>query len=150
VLIAVIAATAAVTYAVARNTNAPNATAPIATPTPAPPRFSAADQAAAKQSICQVFEGSTRGERDQGPIRQNGQPNLLPIVRTVNGVVAVQHALTPAVPPDVAEAASKYIDANLQLTTAAAGPTPADEVNRLNGIANDATYAFADVCGLPR
>jgi hypothetical protein len=111
---------------------------------------SASDQAQAKQAVCQLFDLSTRGERDQGGVRQNGQPNLLPLIRTVNSVVAVQNLLTPSVPPNVAEAAKKYVDANLQLTTAAASPTPTDEVNRLNGIANDATYAFADACGLPR
>jgi hypothetical protein len=149
-LIAAIAATAAITYAVARNTNAPTATLPPPVePTPQAPQFSTAEQNAAKDQVCHVFDVSTRGERDQGGVRQNGQPNLLPLIRTVNSVLAVQNALTPAVPGDVAEAARKYLDANLQLTTAAAGPTATDEVNRLNGIANDATYAFADVCGLP-
>src|SRR6476659_4632475 len=136
-LIAAIAATAAITYAVARNTNASTATPPPAAPTPQAPQFSTAEQSAAKDQVCHVFDASTRGERDQGGVRQNGQPNLLPLIRTVNSVLAVQNALTPAVPGDVAAAARKYLDANLQLTTAAVGPTATDEVNRLNGIAND-------------
>jgi hypothetical protein len=145
VLIAVIAATAAVTYAVARNTNAPNATAP-----PATPAFSEADQAAAKQTVCQVFDVSVRGQQDQGGVRLNGQPNLPLMLRSLNSVVAVQNALIPAVPQDVATAARRYIDANLKLTTAATGITPIEDVNRLNAAANDATFAFADACGLQR
>jgi hypothetical protein len=148
-LIAAIAATAAITYAVARNTNAPNATPPVPTPTAQAPQFSTAEQNAAKQQLCQVFDVSTRGTMAQGGVRQNGQPNVLPLVRTVNTIVAVQNSLTPAVPVDVAQPARRFIDANLQLTTAAAGPTATDEVNRLNAAANDATYALADVCGLP-
>ena len=149
-LVAVIAATAAITYAVARNTNAPTATPPPPAPTAQAPQFSTAEQNAAKQQLCQVFDVSTRGTMPQGGVRQNGQPNVLPLVRTVNTIVAVQNSLTPAVPADVAQVAHRFIDANLQLTTAAAGPTATDEVNRLNGAANDATYALADVCGLPR
>ena len=149
-LIAAIAATAAITYAVARNTNAPNATPPPSAPTAQVPQFSTAEQDAAKQQLCQVFDVSTRGTMAQGGVRQNGQPNILPLVRTVNTIVAVQNSLTPAVPADVAQVARSFIDANLRLTTAAAGPTATDEVNRLNGVANDATYALAGVCGLPR
>jgi hypothetical protein len=147
-LIAVIAATAAVTYALARNTDAPNATAPTASPTS--PQFSASDQAAAKQAVCQVFDVSVRGQQDQGGVRINGQPNLSLMLRTLNSVVAVQNALIPALPEDVATAARRYINANLQLTTATTGVTPIEEVNRLNTAANDATFAFADACGLQR
>ena len=46
-------------------------------------------------------------------------------------------------------AARKYIDADLDGTTAAAGNVPADEANGLNDTANSAIFAFADVCGLP-
>jgi hypothetical protein len=146
-LIAVIAATAAVTYAVARNTNAPSATPPSASPTP---QFSASDQAAAKQAVCEVFDVSVRGQQDQGGVRINGQPNLPLMLRSLNSVVAIQNALTPAVPQDVASAARRYIDANLKLTTATTGVTPIEEVNRLNTAANNATFAFADACGLQR
>jgi hypothetical protein len=147
-LIAVIAATAAVTYAVARNTNAPNATAPTATL--APSQFSTSDQAAAKRTICEVFDVSVRGQQDEGGVRINGQPNLPLMLRSLNSVVAVQNTLTPAVPQNVAAAARRYIDTNLKLTTATTGVTPIEEVNRLNAAANDATFAFADACGLQR
>ena len=89
------------------------------------------------------------GQQGQGGVRVNGEANLPLMLRSLNSVVAVQNALTPATPPEVAGAARNYVDAALQLTTAATGTTPLDEVNRLNHTANDATYAFADVCGLP-
>jgi hypothetical protein len=145
VLIAVIAATAAVTYAVTRNTNAPSATA-----SPASPQLSAADQTTAKQELCRVFDLSARGQRGQGGVRVNGEVNVQLVLRTVNSVVAVQNSLTPAVPKDVGEAARKYIDTSLALTTAATGDVPADELNRLTDASNDATYSFADACGLQR
>jgi hypothetical protein len=145
-LIAVIAATAAVTYAVARNADAPKASPT----TPAPSQFTASDQATAKRAVCEVFDVSVRGQQDQGGVRINGQPNLPLILRSLNSVVAVQNALTPAVPQDVATAARRYIDANLKLTTATTGVTPIEEVNHLNAAANDATFAFADACGLQR
>ena len=148
-LIAAIAATAAITYAVARNTNAPNATPPPAAPTAQAPQFSTAEQNAAKQQLCQVFDISTQGQQGQGGVRINGEANLPLMLRSLNSAVAVQNALMPATPGDVAEAARNYVDARLQLTTAATGTTDIQEVNRLNGAANEATYALADVCGLP-
>ena len=72
-LIAAIAATAAITYAVARNTNAPNATPPPAAPTAQAPQFSTAEQNAAKQQLCQVFDISTQGQQGQGGVRINGE-----------------------------------------------------------------------------
>jgi hypothetical protein len=143
-LIAVIAATAAVTYAVARNTNAPNATAPTATPA-----FSAADQAAAKQQLCHVFDVSVRGKEGQGGVVNNGELNVPLVLRKVNSVLAVQNALTPATPPEVAAAARKYVDTSMELTTAAMSNASIDELTRLTNNGNDATYAFADLCGLP-
>ena len=71
------------------------------------------------------------------------------MLRSLNSAVAVQNALVPATPGDVAEAARNYVNARLRLTTAATGTTDIQEVNRLNGAANEATYALADVCGLP-
>ena len=67
----------------------------------------------------------------------------------MNSVSAVEHALSPATPPDVTDAARRFVRANLELTTAATGLVPIDEVIRLNATANQATYALADVCGLP-
>ena len=85
----------------------------------------------------------------QGPIRTNGQPNLQVLVRAMNAVEAVQNALTPAVPSDVAKAVRSYTDAMLAVTSGATNNMPTEEFNRLNSTANDATYAIADLCGLP-
>jgi hypothetical protein len=147
VLVAVIAATAAVTYAVTRNTNASNVTATTSTPTP--PQFSAADQATAKQAVCRVFDASVRGKEGQGGVVVDGNLNIPLVLRKVNSVLAVQNALTPAASPEVATAAKKYIDTSMELTTAAMSNAAIDELTRLTKTGNDATYAFADVCGLP-
>jgi hypothetical protein len=82
-------------------------------------------------------------------MRENGQPNLPVLLRAVNGAVAVQNSLTPAVPEDIATAAHRYVDATLDATTAAMGGPPIDEVNNLINTANDATDALAGACGLP-
>lgn len=148
-LIAAIAATAAVTYAIARNTNAPAAIQPSPTAPPSP-QFSPAEQAAAKQQVCQIFDVSARGQRGQGGMRLNGEVNVQLVLRTVNSVVAVQNSLTPAVPLDVSQAAHNYIATSLALTTAATGSAPIEEVNRLTDVSNEATFAFADACGLQR
>jgi hypothetical protein len=148
-LIAVIAATAAVTHAVDRNNTVPNATPPAAAATPAPPQFSAADQAAAKQRACNIFDESVRGVTGTGGMRENGQPNLPVLIRAVNGALAVQNALTPAVPEDLAKVAHRYVDQTLDATTAAMGGRSIDEVNHLIDVANDTTDVFADACGLP-
>ena len=94
VLIAAVAATAAITYAVARDTTAPTAD-PSQPITPQAPQYTAAEQAAAKQSICNVFDVSARGQRGQGGMRINGDVNLQLVVRTVNSIIAVENALTP-------------------------------------------------------
>ncbi|EFG78704.1 hypothetical protein HMPREF0591_1330 [Mycobacterium parascrofulaceum ATCC BAA-614] len=72
------------------------------------------------------------------------------MLRTVNSALAVQTALVPALPADVASAARNYIQTTLEATTAAMGNTPTPEVNRLNDISNDAINALVGVCGLPR
>jgi hypothetical protein len=149
VLITAIAATAAITYAVTRNTGASNTTQATATPTPDQSQFSETDQAAAKQHVCGVFDAATRGLMSQGPIRTNGEPNLLVVVRALNAVQAVQNAVSPAVPADLAKAVRSYADAVLAVTSGATNGMPTDEFNRLNSTSNDATYAVADLCGLP-
>jgi hypothetical protein len=151
IVVFAMAGTAAVTYAAAHN---PSASAPVkpASPEPSPvpqPQHSAADQAAAKERVCQVFDESTRGQQGQGGMLNNGQLNVPRMLRTLNGVLGVEHALSPATPPDVAAVARKYIDTSLKLTTATMDNVPTEEGNRLNDVANDAIFAFADVCGLP-
>ena len=49
----------------------------------------------------------------------NGELNLPSVLRNLNGAVAVQNSLSPAIPAEVRHAAQKFIDAILELTTAA-------------------------------
>ena len=126
----------------------PSAAVPSA---PAVPQVSPGDAAAAKQNLCQVFDVSVRGQEGQGGVRvADGGVNTPLVLRAMNSASTVQNALVPAVPPDVAAAARKYISATLDQTTAAMGNTPTSEVNRLTDVRNDATFALVDACGLPR
>ncbi len=151
--------TATVTYLVTRDNSpehstsaAPPASGPTApsaapaSPQPSPP----ADAAAAKAHLCEVFDTSVRGQEAQGGLRVEGNLNLPLILRGVNSATAIQNALTPSVPPEIAGLAHKYISATLDQTTAAMGNTPTPEVNRLTDIRNSATYELADACGVPR
>ena len=156
-VIVVSAATgSAVTFVAMRSDNAMR---PHGQPSSAPaeptsasptPQFSAADAAAAKAHLCQVFDTSIRGQEGQGGLRVQGNLNLPIVLRAVNSASAVQNALTPAVPPETADAARKYVSATLDQTTAAMGNTPTPEVNRLTDVRNDAINGLIDVCGLPR
>jgi len=134
----------AITYAATRSDRA-------STPPPASagPRFSQADVDAAKQNLCHVVHLSV-GQKGQGGYRVQGNLNVPVTLQAVNSAVAVEHALGPAVPPDVASAARKYIDLTLQATTAAMGTTSTSELNRLTNAGNDAIDALLDVCGLSR
>lgn len=151
VMIVAIAATAAITYAIARG-KAPAAqpAAPQPAPSaPAVPQFTAADQSAANSRLCSTFDTATKGQQSQGGLIQNGVLNMPLALRTVNGAVAVQNALTPAVSPNLAKAAHDFIDRSLDSVTAALANVPVDEGNRLNDISNTAVFALADACGLP-
>jgi hypothetical protein len=141
----------AVTYVAMRDDHAAPAQTVSAPPVPAAPHFSAAEADAAKGHLCQVFDVSVRGQEGQGGVRVAGGDVNVPIVlRSINSAAAVQNALVPAVPADVASAARKYISTTLDVTTAAMGSTPTSEVNRLTDVNNDAIYALVDACGLPR
>jgi hypothetical protein len=143
-----------VTYVALRNDRAastpPSHQTASPSSSPATPQFSPAEVDAAKQNLCQVFDLSVRGQGGQGGLRVEGNLNVPMVLRTLNSATAVQNSLVPAVPPDVASAARKYIGATLNETTAVMGSIPASEGNRLTDAANDAMYALLDVCGLPR
>lgn len=145
-VVAAVVSTAAVTYAVTRPSNGPlNASGPQET------QHSPTEQADAKDRVCRVFEDSVRGKEGQGGVVVNGELNIPLVLRKINGVVAVQNALTPATPSEISDAAEKYIENSLELTTAATkGDTPIDELVRLTKTGNTATYALADLCGIPR
>lgn len=138
-----------VTYAMTRTDNATPVSPPAASPTPTTPHFSAAEVEAAKQNLCHIFDTSL-SRKGEGGFRVDGNINLPVTLKAVNSAAAVQNALVPATPPDVASAARKYVNATLDATTAAMGNTPTSEVNRLTDAGNDAIYALLDVCGLPR
>jgi hypothetical protein len=106
---------------------------------------------AAKLHLCQVFDVSVRGQEGYGGVRVDGWGVNTPIVlRAINSVEALQNALVPAVPADVASAARKYISTTLNQTAAAMGTTPTTEVNRLTDVRHHAIYGLVDACGLPR
>lgn len=154
-LVAAIVASAVITYALSHGSDGQPAasTASPASPGPAPvssPTSSQAEQAAAKDKLCHVFEVSVRGQEGQGGVVVNGGPNIPIILRTVNSVVAVQNTDTAAVPESLKAAVQKYVETSMDLTTAALGDTPIDELRRLTEVNNDATYALADECGVPR
>lgn len=146
-MVVAVAATAAIAYAIARN----SATAPPPAPatTTTEPQVTAAERDAAKTRLCNVFDSATRDQQGQGGLVQNGQLNIPLVLRTVNAALGVQVALTEAVPADVSEAARTYVNNSIDLTSAAMRNVSIDEGNRLNDRANAATYALADVCGLP-
>jgi hypothetical protein len=142
-----IVVTAVVTYALTHQNDGVSTEPTV--PQKEEPQFSAAEEAAAKDLVCQVFDVATRGKEGQGGVRVNGELNVPLVLRKVNSVVAVQNALTPAVPAEVTEAARKFMTTSLELTTAAMGNASIDELTRLTTVGNTATYALADVCGLP-
>lgn len=146
VTLGAVAATAAITYNIAHNDGtAPSKAAPIEKTAP---EYTTAQVTAAKQRVCGIFDKSVRGQQGTGGLRMNGDLNIPVMIRTMNGVSAVQNALTPAAPPEVADAAKQFITSTLDLTTAAAANAPAEQGNRLNDLANTAIDQFADACGL--
>ncbi|MCX2715870.1 hypothetical protein [Mycolicibacterium sp. J2] len=143
-MVVAIAATAAITYAIAHSTSITPAVAPSA------PTFTAAEQAAAKQSLCQTFDMTTAGQQAQGGVVVDGQPNVPVLLRKITGAVSIIQALVPATPENVSTPARQYVAANLSLMNASLGQGSLDEIKKLTAATNDATGALADACGLPR
>ena len=98
-MVVAIAATASITYAIARSASNASGAAPTA------PYFTAAEQAAAKQSVCHAFDQSTAGQQAQGGVILDGQPNIPVLLRKVTGAVSIIEALVPATPESVASPA---------------------------------------------
>lgn len=146
-MVIAIASTAAITYAIAHSASSTSAPAPVA---PSAPTFTAAEQADAKQSLCQTFDESTAGQQAQGGVVVDGQPNVPVLLRKVTGAVSIVQALVPATPESVATPARQYVAANLNLMNASLGQGSLDEIKKLTAATNDATGALADACGLPR
>lgn len=150
-MVVAVAATAAITYAIAHSAQNTEAAAPTAASAPAPsaPAFTTAQQAEAKQAVSNAFDVSSKGIASQGGARVDGQPNLAMLLRTLTGTVSIQSALVPATPTDVAEPARRVISTNLDLMNAALGQANIDEVKRANDAANVAIDALVSACGLP-
>lgn len=125
---------------------------PVAPPpsTPTAPQFAASEVTAAKKNLCQVFDLSVRGQTGQGGLRVEGQLNVPAVLRSLNSASAVQNALIPSVPQEIAAAAKEYISTTLAQTTAAMSNALTSEVNRLTDVRNEASNALLDACGLPR
>lgn len=145
-MVAAIAATAAITYSITRS--APSSAAAPAAPTA--PTFTAAEQADAEQAVCQAFDISTKGMQSQGGARVDGQPNLPMLLRKLSGTVAIQNALIPATPSDVADPARRVVATNLDLMNAALGQANINDVQTATDASNDAIDALVSACGLPR
>lgn len=144
-MVVAVAATAAITYAIARS--APSSQS--AAPAPATPSFTSAEQADAKQAVCNAFDLTTAGQQPQGGVVIDGQPNVPVLLRKVTGAVTIVQALVPATPEDVATPARQYVAANLNLMNTALGQGSLDEIKKLTASTNDATSTLASACGLP-
>jgi hypothetical protein len=140
---AAIAITAVITAAIVKTSPQPAAPPPA----PSTPQYSAAEQASAKQNVCQAFDAGERGST--GAVVISGDLNLPTVLRMVNAHVAVDNALSPAAPTDVSDAAHKYLTTSTDLTTAALANKPVDMLNDLTKTNNSAIDSFAGVCGLP-
>lgn len=143
--IATAAATAGITWALTRPDADPNPN-DAATPTPT---YSASEQEAAKERLCETFDLATKDQQGDGNFRlDDGQPNLPKITRTLNSILAVQHSVEPGLSPNVAAAAEEYINTHLAVTTAAFGGTPRAEGERLVEESNKAVRVLVNECGL--
>lgn len=146
------AAGSAITYLATRSEHAasPPSAPASAQPSASPaPQFNATVVADAKRHLCQVFDGSV-GHTGQGAFREGGKVNVPVTLQSVTSAMAVQNALSAAVPADVSAAAHRYIDTVLDVTTATMAEKPTSEVARLTDVSNEATDALADACGLPK
>ena len=150
IMVAAVAATAAITYVIARNTDVPASHA-SSTPSSAPSASATTsdDQAAAKAQLCQAFDATTRGKNSQGPIVTSGVLNVPVVLRTMNGIAVVKNLLTRQVPGEVADSAKTFVDSELKLVTSATANGSIEELTRLNDQANAASDRLSDACGLP-
>jgi hypothetical protein len=152
IVVVAMAATAAITYAIASNGDSGSSQGKS---TSAPPAETSApvsggNGASAKTQLCQAFDAATRGADSQGPIATDGALNVPVVLRTINSAALVQNSITSQVPDDVANTARSFIAGQLKLVAAATGHASTEELARLNDASNAATDRFADACGLPR
>ncbi|CAN1556626.1 hypothetical protein MCEMAEM6B_02462 [Mycobacteriaceae bacterium] len=139
-LAATIALSATATYTLTRPAPREEATVPVSDP----------DATAARQQVCEVFETATKNQMSTGTIYIDGELNVPVVLRSINSAVALENALSPDVPADVAAATRTYITRTLDQTTAATAGEPVETRNQLTTARNDAWYELADLCGIPR
>lgn len=106
--------------------------------------------AAARQRVCDVFVMATKGNTGRGGVVVNGELNVPNVLRGINSAVALENALSPAVPADLADATRTYITRALDLSTAATAGEPIDRLTDLTLASNEAGFDLADRCGVPR
>lgn len=143
-LVGVIAATAAITYAVTRRIP------PAPTPGVSTATSGVDQQAAAKKRVCDLFDAGTRNQAGKGGALAEGKLNTPLVLRMVNTAAAVESALTPDVPTDVARVAREYVASVFDLTTEALGDGNVERGNQFNAANIKTIDAFMDVCGIPR
>ncbi|CAN1556308.1 hypothetical protein MCEMAEM6B_02446 [Mycobacteriaceae bacterium] len=141
VLAAVFTATAALTagttYALART--------PATGPSPV---GLSADQTQAREHLCAVFVTATKNAKGKGGVMADGTLNVPVMLRVLNRAVALQDALSPAVPADLADATRTYITGTLDLTTAATAGEPVPVLEKLNTVSNGNRKVVSELCGL--
>lgn len=109
------------------------------------------ERAAAKARLCHIADLGITGQAGKGGVRVDGQLNLPVVIRMMNSAAAVQNALTPSVPTEVADAARTYVDNVFDLTVAANNEKiGVDDLNKQNDATNSAIDTLQKVCGLPR
>jgi hypothetical protein len=139
-LAATIALSATATYTLTRPAPREEAPVPVSDP----------DATTARQRVCEVFDDVTKNQLGMGTIYVDGELNVPVALRSINSAVALENALSLAVPADVAAAARTYITRTLDWTTAATAGEPVERRNQLTTARNDAWYELADLCGIPR
>jgi len=141
-LAATIALSATATYTLTRP--APREESAVTVP------VSDSDAAAARQRVCDVFVIATKGNTGRGGVVVNGELNVPNVLRGLNSAVALENALSPAVPGDLAATTRTYIARALDLSTAATAGEPIERLIDLTLASNEAGFDLADRCGVPR
>ncbi len=142
-------ATAALVVGIVSLVDRPAAPAP--SPAPVGPVYSAADQAAAKEHVCSTFADVVDAVRTA----TNAPSDVAePIAASANGraalatgALAMSRSVTPATPPDVAQAANKLADAySAYLLTAFSGKGPQNDADHAAVLA--ASKTLHGICGV--
>jgi hypothetical protein len=98
-----------------------------------------------------VFRAATKNQSDKrSGVFINGELNVANVLRALNGAVALENALSPAVPADLAAATRTYITQSLDLTTAATAGETIERLTELTIAGNETAVEIADLCEIPR